>query len=67
MLGVLNKKLKMSNKIKVFAFGVALIFAGAVFAADTPPSLPDGPVKSPSGYKCTSSGGVVTCVKIKER
>lgn len=44
----------------IVAFGVS-----PVFAQSSPPGPVDGPVASPPGWKCTASGGVVTCVKEK--
>ena len=48
-------------KFRFLALLALVTFAGSVFAQ----SIPDGPVASPPGYKCTASGGVVTCVKLK--
>jgi hypothetical protein len=30
-------------------------------------SIPDGPVASPPGWSCYASGGVVTCIKLKQQ
>lgn len=54
-------------RMKIHAMLGAAIFyivSSIALAADTPPTLPDGPVASPPGYSCYALHGKVYCVKI---
>ncbi len=58
---------KMKNTARAVLFAFVFVIAAPVLAADSGPSLPDGPVPSPPGWSCTASGGAVVCVRIMEK
>jgi hypothetical protein len=47
---------------KYCAFALLLTVSSLAFA-DSPPTLPDGPVASPPGWNCVAHSGVVTCTQ----
>lgn len=52
--------------VKSCVIALMLSASSLVFAADSPPTLPDGPISGPPGWDCVVHSGVVTCIPKKD-